>query len=72
VATLAEVALNILVIMVVAAPLIALEALRPRAKWINDNHDWLNIVMWLGTLFAVYLWVLPRLGLQPNPRFFAY
>ncbi len=32
--------------------------------------EMLGIVVWIFTLLAVYVWVLPMLGLKPNPRFF--
>jgi len=59
-------ALNALVIMLVGAPLLALQLLRSRSTWIEDNHEWLGVVVWLVVLLCVYVFVLPRLGLAPN------
>jgi hypothetical protein len=59
---------NVVLIALVAAPLLALEVMRPRSLWINRNHDWLSIVVWVAVLFAVVVFVLPNLGLKPNPR----
>jgi hypothetical protein len=59
-------ALNALVIMLVAAPLLTLQLLRSRSTWIEDNHKWLGVVVWLVVLLCVYVFVLPRLGLAPN------
>ena len=58
--------LNGLVILVIAAPLVALEVARSHSRWIEQRHGGLSIAVWFLTLGAVYIWVLPRLGLQPN------
>jgi hypothetical protein len=62
--------LNVLVIALLCTPLLLLEALRSRSAWVKRNHEMLGIVVWLITLFAAYLFVLPMLGLKPNPQFF--
>ena len=62
--------LNGLVILIVASPLVMLEVLRSRSRWIEEHHDVLRAAVWFLTLAAVYFWVLPRFGLKPNPRFF--
>jgi len=62
--------LNAAVICVVASPLMLLEVLRRRSHWVERHHEELGFAAWLITLVAVYIWVLPLLGLQPNPRFF--
>ena len=66
-----EILLNVLVICLVGLPLLALELARSRSRWIDKNHGGLSIALWFFTLVAVYIWVLPRLGLQPNWRFLA-
>lgn len=62
--------LNAVVICVAASPLMLLELLRSRSHWVERYHEELGFAAWLITLMAVYILVLPRLGLQPNPRFF--
>lgn len=62
--------LNILVLAIVASPLFALEQLRKYSKRIDERHDGLSIIVWFVTLLAVYVFVLSRLGLVPNPAFF--
>jgi hypothetical protein len=58
--------LNILVLLIVASPLLALELYRSRSQWIDEHHGGLSLALWVLTLLAVYIWVLPHLGLQPN------
>jgi hypothetical protein len=58
--------LNLLAIFVVAAHIVAIEVLRARSKWIEENHGWMQMVAWLVTLFLVYLLLSPILGLEPN------
>jgi hypothetical protein len=64
------VGLNVFVIVLVAAPLVLLETLKSRSAWVKRNSEILGIFVWLFTLLATYVWVLPMLGLKPNPRFF--
>jgi len=64
--------LNTLIILVTPTPLVLLMVLRQRSSWVEDNHEMLGIVVWIFTLLAVYIWVLPMLGLKPNPRFFTH
>ncbi len=61
-------ALNLMVLLLVLAPLLLLEILQSRMKWLEKNHDWLSIVVWIVTLLAIYIFVLPRFGLAPNPQ----
>ncbi len=63
-------AYNVLIVVIVASPLLVLESLRERSPWIDDNHDRISIALWALVLLAVYLYVLPSLGLEINPRFF--
>lgn len=63
-----ELFLNLCAIGVVALPIVALEGLRHRSRWLNKNHDWLSILVWISALAVLYIWVLPFLGLKPNPR----
>ena len=58
--------LNLFVIFLVGAPLLALEIGRSYSRWLDKNHGGLSFIIWIFTLLAVYVWVLPRLGLQPN------
>ena len=62
--------LNLLVVFLVVSPLLLLELGRRHFEWLEKNHEGLGFIVWLATLFAIYVWVLPRLGLVPNPRFF--
>jgi hypothetical protein len=62
--------LNGVVILLVASPLLLLQIVRPRSIWVDRHHDGLALAVWFITLAAVYVWVLPLLGLQPNMRFF--
>jgi uncharacterized membrane protein YdjX (TVP38/TMEM64 family) len=62
--------LNAVVIFIVASPITLLELLRRRSHWVERHHEELGLAAWLVTLIAVYIWVLPRVRLQPNPRFF--
>ena len=63
--------LNIVVILIIGCPLLLLELARGRSQWIDQHHGALNLVLWIITLLAVYVWLLPRLGLQPNWRVLA-
>jgi hypothetical protein len=58
--------LNLLIIMLIGAPLFLLEWVRSRYLWIDKHFDILNLILWFLTLVAVYIWVLPALNLQPN------
>lgn len=62
--------LNLIALSAVLAPLLTLELLRSRVDWFDRHHDGLSIVVWLVALFVLYLFVLPELGLIPNPSFF--
>ncbi len=62
--------LNILVLALVCIPLLLFWLMRSRSVWIERNHETVGIIVWLVTLLAVYIWVLPMLGLKPNPKFF--
>jgi hypothetical protein len=62
--------LNGLILALVCIPLLLFWLLRSRSVWIERNHETLGIIVWGVTLLAVYIWVLPMLGLKPNPRFF--
>jgi hypothetical protein len=62
--------LNLLVVFLVALPLLILETGRHHSEWLERNHEGLGVIVWLVTLFVIYVWVLPRLGLVPNWRFF--
>lgn len=64
------VAYNVLIIGVAASPLLLLEGLRDRFKWVDDNHELLALAVWFVVLLLVYVYVLPTLGLRMNPRFF--
>lgn len=57
---------NLFVIFLVGSPLLVLEIGRSYSRWIDEHHDELSIAVWLFTLLGVYIWVLPRLDLQPN------
>ncbi len=61
---------NLLVIMIVGSPLLILELSRSRSKWVDEHHTILSLALWFTVLLAVYIWVLPMLGLEPNQRFF--
>ena len=50
---------------------VVLELARSRSRWIDKHHGGLSFALWFLTLAAVYIWVLPRLGLQPNWRVLA-
>ena len=60
--------LNAAVIMLIVSPLILLEWLRAHSRWVEQHQGGLSLGLWLLTLAAVYIWVLPQLGLRPNPR----
>jgi hypothetical protein len=60
--------LNAVVVVFIASPLFVIECLRSRSRWVGHYHDELSFVAWLITLLAVYIWVLPMLGLRPNAR----
>ena len=60
--------LNVVVIMLVVVPLFVLEWLSARSRWIEHHQGGLGLVLWAITLVAVYIWVLPPLGLRPNRR----
>jgi hypothetical protein len=62
--------LNVFILALTCTPLLLFWALRKRSAWVERNHEMLGIGVWLVTLLAVYIWVLPMLGLKPNPRFF--
>jgi hypothetical protein len=62
--------LNVLVVFLVASPLLLLEIGRHHFEWLEKNHEVLGFIVWLVALFPVYVWVLPKLGLVPNLRFF--
>lgn len=64
--------LNIMVLILIASPLLLLEKLRNHSKWIEDNHGGLSIIVWIATLLAVYIFVLPMFNLEPNPDFFRH
>jgi hypothetical protein len=66
-----ELLLSGLVIVLIGLPLTLLEVARFRFKWIDDHHGGLSLVLWILALSAVYIWVLPRLGLQPDWRVLA-
>ena len=63
---------NVLIIGIVAAPILLVQLLRrrTRSQWLKDNWELIGIVAWLATLFLLYVFALPRLGLEPNPSFF--
>jgi uncharacterized membrane protein len=63
--------LNLFVIFLVGSPLLVLESVRSRSKWIDEHHGGLSFMLWLLILGSVYIWVLPRLGLEPNWHFLA-
>jgi hypothetical protein len=63
--------LNGFVILLVASPIVLLEVARSRSRWLDQHHDTLSFAVWFLTLGAIYIWVLPRLGLQPNWRVLA-
>jgi hypothetical protein len=46
----------ILVILMIAAPIAAIDLLRARSAWIEENHGWLQLVAWLVTLFLAIYW----------------
>ena len=58
--------LNGVIILLIGSPLLLLELARSRSRWIDDHHGGLSFALWILTLGAVYICVLPRLGLQPN------
>lgn len=62
--------LNIAIGLLVASPLLVIEALRSRCRWIGKYHDELSLMAWFIALLALYVWVLPMIGLRPNRRFF--
>ncbi len=66
-----EFLLNIVVILIIGLPLLLLEVLRNHSEWIENNYGILSIIVWLVTLIAVYIFVLPMFNLKPNPAFFS-
>ena len=62
--------LNLFAISVVAGPLVVLELLRPTSAWLDRNHGWISVLVWMGALFVLYVYVMPKYGLEPNPAFF--
>jgi len=62
--------LNCIAFAVLATPILILGALRSRSDWINRNHGWLSLLTWVLALFGIYMFLLPMLGLRPNPAFF--
>ena len=63
--------LNGAIILLIGSPLLMLEVAPSRSSWIDKHHGGLSFALWFLTLGAVYIWVLPRLGLQPNWRVLA-
>jgi hypothetical protein len=51
-------------------PLLVVELLRSRSKWVERNHPWLCIVTWALAIFLMAGVVLPRFGGYANPDFF--
>lgn len=64
--------LNFGALMVVALPLIGLEALGDRVAWIKKHHGSISVVLWISLLAFVYLVILPTFGLVKNPSFFRW
>jgi len=60
--------LNGILVLLIGSPLLLLEVARSYSRWIDDHHGGLSLALWFLVLAAVYVWVLPRLGLQPNWR----
>jgi hypothetical protein len=63
--------LNGAVILLIGSPLLILEIARSHSNWIDEHHGGLSVTLWVVTLAAVYIWVLPQLGLQPDWRVLA-
>ena len=61
--------INVAVLTLFGAPLLLLDLLRGRWAWLNQNHHWLAIAVWLAMLATLRLVVLPKLGLEVNPAF---
>ena len=61
---------NLLVIFLLAAPAIVLNLLAPRIPWLEKRKEGVGVFVWIITLYLIYLLLLPRLGLEPNSRFF--
>ncbi len=55
--------LRILVILLIGTPLILLELLRSRSKWVEEHHGELGLVLWFLTLFLIYERLLPLMGI---------
>lgn len=64
--------LNVFVCLLAMTPLGVLELCRRRFRWTREHHGQVSLVVWLITLFAIWMLVLPRLGLTPNPRVYNF
>lgn len=60
-----EFILNLVLIMLLGAPLLLLHFISPKIHWLEDNEDWLSIVVWLLALTGIYLIVAPLFGMEP-------
>jgi hypothetical protein len=58
---------NGLFVAVLVLPLLTLELLKDRIKWLERNHDWLATIVWLVTLLALYVY-FAQWGYVINPR----
>jgi hypothetical protein len=62
--------LNALVLLIVGTPLLLLKLLSARWPWLARNYFWFAFPLWFVILLLVYIFLLPRLGLEPSPEFF--
>ena len=62
--------LNVFIVTLTGTPLLLFMVFRSRSSWVERHHQMLGIGFWIFSLLALYIWVLPILGLKPNPRFF--
>jgi hypothetical protein len=65
-----ELGLNILLVGGIAAPLFLLERLKRQSAWVYKRHGQLSMLPWAICIVALYVFVLPKLHMGPNPRFF--
>ncbi len=56
---------NLLCIIVLGSSLLFLKSQR-HYKWVDDNYNLLNGIVWILYLLAIYFFILPMYNMQPN------
>lgn len=63
---------NVLIITIVALPLLILEILDGKVKWISTHKESIGFILWLIAITYITFILVPYFGLKPNERFFNY